>query len=419
MVAIDTSLWYETLEAEINSAGNLLDVDRFRQLSDMYAGLGMDDVAVKVMNRLLRFKAGRKELMPALLDTLTKQKSLSMLNSVVSVMLKDKQRAPALRRQMARALSVLGQTSLAAAEWCSLINEDSLDQPDWAELARFVFEHGNVNDLGVRTESAVKTCHDPVSSSLAQYCALRCKIDENRTVARTILKEIDARDIPEPDIAFDLAICAFRLCDLKLAETAARHALNLNPDLKAVNHALKTFVSFATEQEHTFRCVGMAAGVIDVVAVLGITAVANTVTWGLLRKEHDGSVVACEIPFPKNRDERYLDVRDDAHDTIATFSVLPHDSSNRRRKTSSYSDPFEVLPYVDWGVPHLMVQRRGKQHRLHTFVGTNCRGPWSFEEVEIVGEAHVESEQHVPAGTVLWEAAFDELENRYDDEENF
>lgn len=401
----------EALGAELATAETLLDVDQLRALVILYDRLGMEDEALALINRIMRFKIDSRGLLPFMLDSLIRQRSLAKLNQAARLVQGLPDRPPALRRPLARALALLGQVKPAADEWRAILKEDAMEDQDWLHLATFLAEHGDINALGNNLIANSESFRDHAQQPLALFCILRSQIDQDLCKARETLEKIPADGIDDGDLSFELAILAFRLGAFAHAEVAARHALKLKPDCPAAENALLTFQTFAGKGVEALKPLRLRHGVTEAVQGASEGTPLDEYAWGALYDLGEGSIIANEEAF-ESSGERGFDLPD-TDVAIATFSVLPETEEGANGHVPVHSDPLEVLSFIDWSVPHLMLQRESGQTTLHAFLGASGHREWYWQEVclelSCADTGHREDQSE---GGHVWAAVLDELESR-------
>lgn len=409
------SSWNETLAAEVLSAENLLDTANLHSLVHAYDRLGMHDEALGVINRLTRFKISNECLLPFMLESLTRQRALPKLNQAIQLVLRMPDRSPTLRRSLACALSLLGQPGPASAEWRAVLEADAMEGADWLSLARFVAEHGDFG-LAQAIDAKCLRVFGTAEENLMIFCILRSEFDANPDRAYEILQALPADEIGDAEISFELAILAFRLGDYARACAAAKHALALVPDFVPARNAVETFTSFGGQEVRELPTIRLREGVADAVHGVSAGAPRDQYTWGVISSDDNGDVQCSEKPFQSSADRDFEFSESDR--PIATFSVLPERGLQCSQLGGTHADPLEVLSWLEWGVPHLMVQRERDRSMLHAFVGAPGHRDWYWREVSLKPEdcdSAPHNEEH--SGVNIWEAVSDELLRREREEE--
>lgn len=407
--------WRETLDAEVASASTLLDTEHFQGIVQLYDRLGMHDEALALVNRAMRFKMDSRALLPLMLESLIRQRALAKLNQAVRLVLNLPDRPPVLRRPLARALALLGQVKPAADEWSAILSADAMGDSDWLHLATFLAEHGDINALGNSLAEKSDSFRGHAQEPLVLFCILRSQIDQYLSGARATLAKIPADGITDGDLSFELAILAFRLGDFERAQAAARHALRLKPDCPAAENALLTFRTFAGKGGQALKPLRLRLGVTEAVQGVSEGTPLDEYAWGTLYDLGEGSIIAHAEAF-ESSGERGFDLPD-TDVAIATFSVLPEKEEGAGGHVPVHSDPLEVLSFVDWSVPHLMLQRESGRTTLHAFLGASGHREWYWQEVslELVHGGGGQPEEKSQGGQV-WEAVLHELDDREEEE---
>lgn len=406
-------LFQAALAAEIASADTLLDIERFRGVVQLYDRLGLRDETLSLVNRVMRLNMDSQALLPFMLDSLIRQRDLAKLNHVVRLAMNLPERPPALRRPLACALALLGQARPAANEWSAILNAGAMEELDWPHLAKFMAEHGAINDMGhaLAENSAVFRGH--AQEPLMLFCLLRAQIDQHVHRAREILSTIPADSIDDGGLSLELAILSFRLGDFERAEDAARHALHLKSDFPAAENALQSFRSFAGKGVQALKPIRLRLGVIEAVQGVSARTPPDAYAWGTLLDLTEGKIIVGEEIFASSG-ERGFDLPD-TDVAFATFSVLPERKEGAGGQV--HSDPLEVLSFIDWRVPHLLLQREDGRSTLHAFLGASGHREWYWREgrLELDGNAGSRPGEASPGGRV-WEAVLNELDSREQEE---
>ena len=206
------------------------------------------------------------------------------------------------------------------------------------------------------------------------------------------------------------------MADYKYAEAVASHALEADPSRREVSSALETFRAFG----------GTSANLesihIDLAAFEALPAVCARVkpdefAWGVLYRADSGSVEAFHQPFLVSED-RVLELTG-IPNLLASFSCLPLSGDTQATTVEPWPDPLEVLPYVDYEIPHLMLQRLpdGEWPRMHVFVGASGNREWCWKQVAPTFGGQENPKSLPSQGSQLWKAAACELLSRHTEED--
>ena len=426
-------VWREAVAAEIASASALLDSATVLVLTRSYDALGLQDDALNLINRVSRFGVDNRDLLPLMIDSLVRRRELAKLTQALRLVVQLKERPVPLRRQVVRAMTLLGQAAPAAQEWCALLEAHSavldladvsgtdtsqgayaLDGSDWLELARFVAAHGNVGDLGKTLEGMQGSFCGYDFEPLAMFCLLRTQLDQERQKAHTTLEQLSPTGFDDPECAFELGLAAFRLGDYRFAAAAGAHAVRLKPQWPVALSALTTFEAFLSgppdrnPRSGTGRLgkrIRLQAGSEEAALAACASVPGHEYAWGVMRVHGEDRPVTRLLPFGPS-DERALDLPDDGT-AIATFSVLP----------KVEPDPLEVLPFVDWSIPHLMLQRSESRSICHVFAGASGHREWYWEPVRLDSGQEPCVVATGDTRVCLWRDVLAELEVREREEE--
>ena len=408
-----SELWHSALDAEVASAARLLDINNLRDLFEHYEQLGLESEALGLASRLPRFGSDHHAFLPFMLESLIRQRDLKRLNQVTRVVQGLRNRSSELRRPLARALALLGQVKPAAQEWHAVLESDAMQASDWLHLAQFMSEHGDVKEFGVCLEEMTDKFKDHPAEPFVLFCVLRSQFDRDLLRAQKTLDRIPPDSINDALLSFGLAVLAFRIGDYDRAQAAARHALVLKPEWPVAANALLTFQSFAGNTANGMRVLPVPQLPAVAAQVTGLTIPPNQFAWGVILDLGEGKTEAVLAGFDAPG-ERGLELPESGS-IWGTFSVLPETPRGNARE--SWPDPLEVLPYLDWSFPHIMVQRSPKHPELHGFVGASGHREWYWEEVLLMSAAKDSiAREENRRGALVWTGALEELERRDSEE---
>ena len=416
MSTFDNALWEEIREAEIASAFQPCSAQQYAGLCSRYARLGLHEEAVRLSKRLIRLKVDLKALLPFVLDALSQQRSLKELASAVVLAKAQNATTPSLRRALAKALHFMGQIRPAAEEWEAVVANGFMSERDWFTLARFMIEHNDIEGLGTRVEEALPSVSDGPALLAARLCTLCYHIGHDVKLARARLTEIPPTAFADVDLAVALAVLAFRMADYDYAEAAASHALEGKPSGHAVVSILESIRAFGGKSAN------LESIHVDLSAAEALPTVCGSVksdeyAWGVLCRSDSGSVEATHQPFQCPED-RVLELAE-IPNLLASFSCLPVAADTEATTVEQFPDPLEVLPYVDYEVPHLMLQRLpdGEPPRMHVFIGASGDREWCWKQVRPIYDGQEDPKCLPSRGSQLWKAAACELLSRTTEEE--
>lgn len=397
--------WEEVTQAELATAGGPASADSFCRVARAYEQLGLPEVALAVLRKVGCFGIASEAVLPSLLRGHRKLRQFAELNAAVQTGLAISARAADLRRELALALSNLGQAPAAAAEWAALIRQGGMSQTDWIDCARFVMSGADAGALADMT-MAIGERRELKSCALASYCAVKQFVECDRAAAQCILRGIAPSRIPDAEILLDLAILAWRLHDYARAEAAATRAANSDAAPSMAQEVLGIIRSFAGDasllREVPLPLASPASVLLDQTAP---AIQPERTAWGFFDRRIAPGLRAEVLDLAPGTD---MAVPEEA-DPICTFSVLP---AGRRH------DPFHVLSGVDWSWPHILVQRKPSGDVLHFFVEAQGHRDWMWEEVRLpVGG--LKNHQACASGgqpSATWSAAVQELREGAEDE---
>lgn len=413
--------WQALLDAEIDSAGSPITAATASRTASLYERTGFEKEGLSLLRRCVRFGVNNPDILPSLLEALTRQRQFTELNRALQVCANLADRPPELRRQVARAFSALGQTVPAAAEWSSLMEQGGMLEDDWLALARFLVNSGDVpSEIAQPLDNQAENLHmyakqgqsvfrddkGQAPPSLVSYCMFRARVDNNRTWARKVLPQIRPENIPDVEVVLDLAIGAWRLGAFEKAAEAARCALSMGEAPTAAKSILATIRSFAGDgSQLTPGALAVRREEAKLIRNTAKGVAREAAAWGIIRVKESGKLGLKVLPMSEECEMEVPDMEG----IVATFSILPH---------SRAGDPLVILRGLDWSWPHFMLQRESREERLHSFVEHSGHREWLWNEVIANGKQSpvkglAESEQ-VHASSV-WRRALQELKEREGD----
>jgi hypothetical protein len=361
-------MWDEIAQAEIATADGPSSVEGLCRVASAYEQIGFPDAALAVLRKADAFGVEGKTVLPTLLGALRRQRRFVELNAAVQSGLVIPDRNPDLRRELAMALSSLGQIPAAEKEWASSIRSGCMSETDWLECARFVINCADTPSL-TQAMVAIDERARLTGQGLVGYCLVRQLVDRDMAVAQHTLCEIDPSRIPDAEIQLALAILAWRLRDYARAEMAATLAASSSDAPSASKKILASIRSFAGDFS-LLRKVSMPAlrAVGERVLKSAPAVKKDAAAWGFVRRHGPDSF---EMNILDPTAEPAIAVPEEL-DPVATFSILSDEP---------YPDPFHVLCGVDWSWPHVMLQRKPGGEALHFFVEAHGHKDWLWEEV--------------------------------------
>jgi hypothetical protein len=163
--------------------------------------------------------------------------------------------------------------------------------------------------------------------------------------------------IHDADVLRDAAVIAWRIRSWETARVAAERAMKLD-DSPLTRSVLASVMSFSGRSVDFETSLELPPRVIRLLEKKPACCKASRGSWGVVL-QYGETFRLNDIPWGSGPD-RYLDLSETAAKTVVTYSILPDP-----RKGSA--DPFQVLPSIDWAVPHIMVVRNRKECSLHAF----------------------------------------------------
>lgn len=364
----------DAIEAERGTIDALGDSAAIVKAAERYAQLDLDTPLVHTVKRNSGRKAVAANLSPILINLYVKRRDLKSLTQVLRTFNMAKVEAsfrPAAHLALARAYVLMRQFPPAAQQWINLLHGRSDVEVPWEELAEFVATCGDICGLHGAVNERVE--RDEHMSSAAMLTKLLLDIGSGNEFGDEILQRIDIDSIERPELLFDLALSALRLGQFECAAVSARQGLTLRGDWQALENLLSTIEAFRGESVQHLESIILPAEATDAVLSAANDVSQEAFAWGTLVRGNKGTFRAEFQPFSDSED-RELDLSGQDNTAVATFSVLPRlgrPSHDNGKDAWQISDPMMVLPYLDWELPHLMCQRRGKSSYLHAFVRSN------------------------------------------------
>lgn len=363
--------WTALVEAELATASAKPPGEAIIQAASAYERAGFGDVAVAVLRAAGRFGADSRAVLPGLLRGHGRQRKFEELNVAVKQGLQIADRTAELRRELATALSALGQTPAAEAEWAALIRGGRMTQDDWTACARFVLSCADAPSL-VQLMTAVSERQELKGNGIVGYCVIRHMVDRDAENARRVLTKVDPACIPDGEILLDLAVQSWRLGNFAKAEEAARLAAGFDdssPVCRAVLASTRSFMGDFSLMSKT--SLPVAGPVTDRVTEIGRHHKGAHPVWGVLCRESADGLRVTLLDLAEEPDMAVPEVAD----VVASFSIMPE---------GAVPDPFLVLSGVDWSWPHFMHQRRAQNSDLvHVFTEAHRHKEWLWEEVAV------------------------------------
>ena len=306
----------------------------------------------------------------------------------------------------------LNQTRAAATAWRELLESQcTLRADDWGELARFLAESCEFDELGqavLATTAGIPVAELDIG---ARLCALRCVLETSFKDGPAAFVAMDYEELDDPDLALDFAAQGFRLGRFELAGRAAAHAGALSTSSSAVRQtagALEASCrSFAGDAGLLVDTLRLPQGMLDVVLNSYGLSPTPCAHWGVVRRDSGGKLQRRMLPVASDGSSP-LELCD-PHEAVVSFSLLP--GANLGGETLAASDPLRVLPEVDFELPHLMVvidpPPRGAH--VHGFVGeAGFAASWAWRELRV--EFGSVEATDTAAGAGLWRDGFAELQ---------
>ena len=420
----------KALDAEIDTALDPRNSEKILALCKLYEKLSLEDEALHIAQRgYTKHKIQPDAVLPWIIEHILERrgsrngKDPVLLNVHTTFALGLKDRSPAVRRSLVRALTRLGRIKPAADEWLALLQVNALEQNDWLDLARFVSDHGDVNGLGkalIESQGAspkgFESSGEPSCASETQvdrgsiearmFSILCLQVEQDKAACRRILAGLSPEGINDSELSLHLGILAFRLGDYEFAIKAAQHAISMKPEWPVARRALQTFCSFSGTPLQSERNISLGGAALDALRELARQAPLDRYTWGFLEESPGSDAVACARLF-STAESRELDCPE-SDDVLASFSILP----------KANPDPVEVLAYLEWDVPHVMLEKKQEGPILRAFVGAGGHREWAWEEVVLdTGCTTAPMPGSMGAGNTLWHSALEELKDQNSEED--
>lgn len=409
-------LWEAICETEIATASSSFTTERYVSLCRQYAQIDLQDEAVRLSQRLIRLKADLKSFLPFVLDALSQQHSLKELAKVVLLAKSQKQKTPSLRRALAKAHQFMGQIRPAAKEWEALIANGDMHEKDWLALARFLIDHSDIEVLGKCVEKTLSAVPEGLALNAARLCTLCYYMGHDADLARARLAEIPPKAFPDADLASAVAVLAFRMAEFDYAEAAASHALAADSSSGTVSALLETIRAFGGKSAK-LETIHVDSAAAEKLREMCDRIEPHEYAWGLLYRTPTGAVEVRHQHFAGSED-RALELME-IPNLLASFSCLPQAAKEGASAIGQWPDPLEVLPFIDYEVPHLMLQRfHGReQSRMHVFIGAHGNRDWCWKQVAPILGGQDDPKSLPSKGSQLWKAAASELRSRTSVEE--
>lgn len=375
-------IWNDLIDAELATIDAKGDAAAVANVADHYAQLDLDAPLVQTIKRNSSDPTVAANLAPSLIGVYIKQRDLKALTQVLRTF-KMGDVSPPLRPSahlaLARAYTLMRQFPRAADQWKSLLKSPCSDEIPWEELAQFVATCGGIRNL--RDDIHERLQRQSHLKPVALLTSLLVDVDAGVEPKDDILEQIGIKAIERHDLLFDLALTALRLGEYAYAAKAAKRGLKLRPGWQPLENLLSTIDSFRGNSVQKLEPLRMDQEGIDAIRGAAEDVSETEYGWGLLIREPNGSFAAiCQ--FLSDSEDREMNLATFGSTAVATFSILPQlrrTSTRDGTGTRRMADPMEVLPYLDWELPHLMYQRRGKSGLLHAFVRANeVQRDWWF-----------------------------------------
>ena len=407
--------WHAALAGEILSANPSYDLPLLQRLVHLYEELHYEEHAIHLMTRSLKSQLANPQVMTLMLELLVRQRALNKLAPVVSLASRFGNRAGPLRLALATAYSELGQIAQATTEWVLLLAEPTIDPSIWRPLASFLTRHGDVHEIGEKLDRLRWLLQSPNPDPYALYCLLRVQMDRPLSDTDTLLHCIPPNSLDDPEIQLSLAIIAFRLGAYARARTEIERAQSLKPDFRVASNILRTVDSFAGRNVQGMPRVSFQPRFLDAASSEANRTAPDCYSWGWMRVNTSNQIEAEVVQFTA-MEERLLEFPSNSG-VMATFSILPN-SPRPPHQSSRWCDPLEVLPFIDWSVPHVMVQRRDGKPMVHAFVGSPDHRDWYWYEVSLkMNAVEFQVPPSVSAQEEIWRAARQEIKGRATEED--
>lgn len=389
------NLMDEALDLEVVSAAAPPSIETTERLAGLLGQMGLAEVRLAVIQAAGCQTVDRAEYGRVRLAALIEQKALGKLEEAVIAIRRETPRPNRLlRRLLADAHCTLKQIGVAADQWIQLLADMNSD--DWPALARFVARHSGGAPLFAAIRNQAGEFPDDAGSAYARYCLIRSLLDERPGQARSALRvSVDPDALADAEVLLDLAITAFRLGEYDCARRAAEKSLAAGGPRDIGESVINSVRSFAGGDDHLSRRLSLPFGVADLVRAQAGAVGGRNFMWGYVMGRAGGLSVST-LPWGP------VEVRNmllpEGRRIIASFSVLP---------AQGIADPYEILPFVDWTYPHILL-RRQPAPRMHLFVGLPGEHEWAWSEVRL-GMSRPKGSAKQDEAPDLWQRVRDEL----------
>lgn len=394
--------WEQLKELELETAQAGLSPELVQRLVKSYDTLELDTLGLNLLKRVGRHGVDKASLLHILIERLLERGDYRLLSAACETAMKTDARPFRLRVALGRAFDFLNQANRAVAEWKALLSDTKLFQKrDWEHLAHFLAGQGAAaEELRAPIQRYVNTSGTTKDQSVARYCWARILVELDFGRVREELTGFPMMKIDDAQIALDIAVLAYRVWDPELARAAAERALALQSEGSLGRSVLDTIKVASGEKPDLTTTIRVPPSMrIHLNHVVKQTPI-NDLAWGYISSRRE-SPHPTLLPIQPVED-RGIDLPEDDN-TVVTFSVL-----------SAGADPFEILPYVDWSVPHVMFRRIHNPPIMEAFIGS-MRGSaeWGWTPARIVsGDDDTAPRPDSAEGLLLWRSAIGRLESR-------
>ncbi len=375
----------QTAMCEISTVAQAINVEQRLGLVKLYRQLNLEQAAQSELNRLWRQFPQHQAILVALLDILTKQKTIALLTSMVGFSQRVANPSAALRLAMALALIAIKRFDAAAVQYAELVKSREIIPQLSQQLAEFVCVHPPTPVLITALNEYIYSMNNDHLSPLLYYVLCRVLETQDCPDIDMYLNRIRDRDIQQSEIAFDLARLSFRYCKWDRAMTAAKRVLRISPKHESAKSILVSAYSFAGRLNKAANC---------------IRKLTKSYSPLLLRLDQLSTILESvgkqNKPLPTtdvNSNQIGLDNTNKLGsgdiDDICSKIVEQYEKQNQKVTVSMVGTdqvnarPWDILVRNNWSYPHIMVQKKGGCHILHAFIPSDGPDCWRWQEVPI------------------------------------
>ena len=326
---------------EINMVSDSLIIEHRLKLIKLYSQLKLDQAVQSELNRLWQKNPQHQAVLAAMLDLFTNQKKIALLTTMVNLAQKIVDPSVSLRLAIANALVAMRRYDDAVLQYVELLKSYEIIPRLLQRLAEFVCVYPPTSDLITALNAYVYNMHQNCFPPLLNYVLCRTQEIQDSSDIDKYLNCIQASDIRQPEIVFDLARLSFRFCKWGRAVTAAKRVLMISPQNEPAKSMLASAYSFAGRLNKATNCI---RNLTKVSPSLIVSSDQMSAVWEYIERKHMGlsAVDKASGPQPeindsividsgsqKNHYPEFLDLQREQKRKL-TFSVIETDSINAR-----------------------------------------------------------------------------------------